>query len=114
MTAVFDNSKGNPANPNAEVPVRWGPQSTDEMLIGYVEYFVADPEADPDENPLVTAADAEEALHGGNPKSRGRRAKGILQRLDRNQDGRLTREELPERYRALFDQYDADHDGFVS
>jgi len=46
VTAVFDNSKGNPANPNAEVPVRWGPQSTDEMLIGYVEYFVADPEAD--------------------------------------------------------------------
>jgi hypothetical protein len=40
VTAVFDNSAGNPANPDPTRTVRWGPQTSDEMLIGYLEYFV--------------------------------------------------------------------------
>lgn len=40
VTAVFDNSAGNPANPDPGKRVRWGQQTVDEMLIGYVEYFV--------------------------------------------------------------------------
>ena len=40
VTAVFDNSAGNPANPDPTKQVRWGQQTYDEMLIGYVEYFV--------------------------------------------------------------------------
>lgn len=40
FTAWFDNSASNPANPNPDVAVRWGPQTTDEMLLGYVEYIV--------------------------------------------------------------------------
>ena len=40
VTAVFDNSTGNPANPDPGKRVRWGQQTVDEMLIGYVEYFV--------------------------------------------------------------------------
>lgn len=39
LTAVFDNSAGNPANPNPDKAVRWGPQTHDEMMIGYFEYF---------------------------------------------------------------------------
>ncbi len=39
ITAVFDNSPGNPANPDPTRTVRWGPQTADEMMIGYVEYF---------------------------------------------------------------------------
>ena len=39
ITAVFDNSAGNPANPDPTKTVRWGPQTTDEMMIGYVEYY---------------------------------------------------------------------------
>lgn len=38
LEAVFDNSKDNPANPDPSKRVRWGQQTTDEMLIGYVEY----------------------------------------------------------------------------
>ena len=37
-TAWFDNSSGNPANPDPGATVRFGPQATDEMLVGYVEY----------------------------------------------------------------------------
>ncbi len=34
----YDNSTGNPANPDATRTVTWGEQTTDEMMIGYVEY----------------------------------------------------------------------------
>ena len=39
-TAVYDNSAANPANPNPAVTVRWGDQTVEEMMLGYVEYFV--------------------------------------------------------------------------
>jgi len=47
VTAGFDNSAGNPANPDPTRTVRWGPQTSDEMLIGYLEYFVPVPPRDP-------------------------------------------------------------------
>jgi mono/diheme cytochrome c family protein len=40
-TAWFDNSAGNPANPDPTAAVRWGPQTHDEMLLGYVNYYFA-------------------------------------------------------------------------
>lgn len=39
VTAVYDNSADNPANPDPTRNVRWGLQTYDEMLIGYVEYY---------------------------------------------------------------------------
>ncbi len=39
VTGWFDNSPANKANPNPEATVRWGSQTDDEMLIGYVEYY---------------------------------------------------------------------------
>ncbi len=39
-TGWFDNSAKNPANPDPTKTVRWGPQTYDEMLLGYVEYYV--------------------------------------------------------------------------
>ena len=51
FTAWYDNSKGNPANPDPNKEVRWGPQTEDEMHLGYVEYIV--PNSKPgDPNPL--------------------------------------------------------------
>ncbi|HEX4613011.1 MAG TPA: hypothetical protein VH092_32775, partial [Urbifossiella sp.] len=40
-TAWYDNSPNNPANPDPTVAVKWGPQTFNEMHLGYVE-FVAD------------------------------------------------------------------------
>ncbi len=37
-TATFDNSTKNPANPDATKTVRWGNQTFEEMLIGYVDW----------------------------------------------------------------------------
>jgi peroxiredoxin/mono/diheme cytochrome c family protein len=39
-TGWFDNSDKNPANPDPKKTVRWGPQTTDEMMLGYLEYYV--------------------------------------------------------------------------
>ncbi len=36
-TAWYDNSVNNPWNPDPTQEVRWGPQSDDEMMIGYFE-----------------------------------------------------------------------------
>lgn len=43
ITAVYDNSTNNPANPDPTKEVRWGSQTYDEMMIGYVEHFVPVP-----------------------------------------------------------------------
>lgn len=39
ITAVYDNSSGNPANPDPTKTVRWGQQTFDEMMIGYMEHY---------------------------------------------------------------------------
>ena len=36
--ARFDNSKGNPANPDPTKEVHWGQQTWEEMLVGYMDY----------------------------------------------------------------------------
>jgi len=46
-TAIYDNSANNPANPNPNVTVRWGPQTFNEMMLGYLEYFTASNELMP-------------------------------------------------------------------
>ena len=39
ITAVYDNSAANPANPDPTKTVRWGQQTYDEMMIGYLEHY---------------------------------------------------------------------------
>ncbi len=42
VLAHWDNSADNPHNPDPTVDVTWGTESTDEMLIGFVDYVVAE------------------------------------------------------------------------
>jgi hypothetical protein len=44
-TGHFDNSPGNPRNPDPSAEVYWGEQSTDEMMIGFFDVAV-DPTVD--------------------------------------------------------------------
>ncbi len=39
ITAIYDNSSSNPANPDPSKTVRWGQQTHDEMMIGYLEHY---------------------------------------------------------------------------
>lgn len=45
VDAVFDNSPQNPYNPAPQDTVRWGDQSFDEMLIGYLSFHYGTPES---------------------------------------------------------------------
>ena len=47
LTAVFDNSPNNPANPDPKAEVRWGDQSYEEMMLGGLAVQI-DPQADLD------------------------------------------------------------------
>jgi len=40
FTVWYDNSRANPANPDPTATVKWGPQTTDEMLLGYLDYYL--------------------------------------------------------------------------
>jgi hypothetical protein len=62
FTAWYDNSPANPANPDPTQTVRWGPQTFDEMHLGYVEYFV----------PGVAPGDPQPGLRRGLPGLRNR------------------------------------------
>ncbi|HEY1171569.1 MAG TPA: redoxin family protein [Verrucomicrobiae bacterium] len=39
VTMTYDNSAGNPANPDPNKNVRWGQQTYDEMMLGYIAYY---------------------------------------------------------------------------
>jgi hypothetical protein len=97
VVARFDNSDANPLNPDPTSAVRWGDQSFDEMLIGYLEYYV----------PTLPAGEFV-------PRLRETPASTAMAQLDRDGDGTITLGECPERYRESFAQLDADKDGKVT
>jgi hypothetical protein len=41
-TAWFNNSPTNPVNPDPKARVKWGNQTTEEMMIGFVDYYEED------------------------------------------------------------------------
>lgn len=41
-TATYDNSGGNPLNPDPARDVSWGRETTNEMMIGFVDYYEVD------------------------------------------------------------------------
>jgi peroxiredoxin/mono/diheme cytochrome c family protein len=106
--AHYDNSKNNPSNPNPAAAVRWGDQTWEEMMIGYFDVAQPrDPSAPapapaPSEKP---AADDRPGLL--NPKE-------VFARLDRNGDGKISRDEVPERLHRLFDRLDKNGDKVLS
>lgn len=91
FTAWYDNSAGNPANPDPTKTVRWGPQTYDEMHLGYVEYY--QPGVTPGETSTESSSDE------GRPLSRlaqlaATAAGGIFDRFDTNGDGAVSQDEL--------------------
>jgi len=40
VTAVYDNSPNNPDNPDPKAEVRWGDQSWEEMMVGFVNLII--------------------------------------------------------------------------
>lgn len=120
FTAWYDNSSDNPANPDPNKEVRWGPQTFDEMHLGYVEYVV--PGAKPGEpNPLSPRnriRGAIQNLFGRSGVSQANMGDTLFQQLDGDGDGKVTRDEVKAKYSnnpaastTIFDRLDTDQNG---
>ena len=100
FTAWYDNSEQNPANPDPNKTIRWGPQTFDEMLLGYVEYYTNEARAG--------------ALGGQRAGAAGFNLEAVFHRLDRNADGKLTSDELPAAQRDRLMRLDRNQDGAIT
>jgi peroxiredoxin/mono/diheme cytochrome c family protein len=119
-TAWYDNSRNNPANPNPNKEVRWGPQTYDEMHLGYVEYIVPGAELG-DPNPLSARNRLRGAVRGalgGAGSGRLNMGAALFRQLDTDRDGNVTRDEVKARFPSnpaasttIFDRLDKDRNG---
>ena len=105
VTAVFDNSDNNPANPDPTKTVHWGQQTYEEMLIGYVETFAPVGEPRPAMGPVAGGGALFALLDTDGDKmlSKDEAAKAI---------GRVPRlKDNPGVLELLFNRIDQDGDG---
>ena len=116
FTGWFDNSKNNPANPDPNKRVRWGQQTEDEMHLGYVEYIVPGVKAGEPISSMRSGRGGRrinlgtgEARIGGQRIVRDSLLRAIRQ-LDKNNDGKLTKDEVPSNRLRLFGLLDANGD----
>ena len=110
FTAWFDNSAENPANPDPTQTVRWGQQTFEEMLLGYVEYFLP---GVPPGTPLMNKAHSQKQQENL-PARDNKNLQAVFLRLDQDGDHALSKEEIPKRLRSRFDQFDFDRNGLLS
>ena len=107
FTAWFDNSAANPANPDPTETVRWGPQTFEEMHLGYVEYYL--PGVAPGKEP------GDDGWWGQFvQRLRNTDLDAAFDRLDADSDGELTPEELPDHLRTRLMRLDVDRSGSLS
>lgn len=103
-TAVFDNSADNPANPDPTKTVRWGQQTYDEMMIGYVEYHMPT-------GRLGRNGISREQLK---QLAAGKGIEQLFRRLDTDNDGKITGDEFPAEQKDRLLKLDSDQDGSLS
>ena len=118
--AVFDNSAGNPANPDPTKEVRWGDQSWDEMMLGYFDVVLPprnlkrDADTPRKRKPVRTgwdlvgefdAADADQTGGLSPPEVEGNKLlKKHFESVDQDRDGQLQLGEILSALRALTDK----------
>jgi mono/diheme cytochrome c family protein len=102
-TGWYDNSAANPANPDPDRTVRWGPQTFDEMMLGYVEYYL-----------LTEDPNHPERLPPGGGVGGGPSFEALLSRFDASKDGRIERSEVPSALHRRFDALDRNRDGVLT
>lgn len=101
LTARFDNSENNPANPShPPKAVRWGEQTTDEMCIAFYAYTV-------DAEHLTQGIAAGGMGRGGNREAMQMFIQDALKRFDKDGDGKLNDTERAEAVKAFQERFGA-------
>ena len=124
FTCWFDNSANNPAisDDDRNKTVKWGPQTKDEMHLGYVEYIV--PGAKPGdsiagmrrtrpEHRESNSVDADTLKIGGQDIKPATLWKTLGQ-LDKNKDKKLDSAEVPKKHQKFFEFLDTNDDGVLT
>ncbi len=124
VSAWYDNSSGNPANPAPQELVRWGKQSDEEMMLGYIEYIETDDNSTISSNEKNTASETgvksisdsirNSRLSGETPRRvvRTSIAMRLFERLDSDRNGTITKKELPQE--SVFNRLDSDGNGLIT
>ena len=110
FTAWFDNSAENPANPDPTQTVYWGQQTFEEMLLGYVEYFLP---GVPPGTPLINKRRSKKQQVNLSAQD-SKNLQAVFLRLDQDGDHALSKKEIPKRLQSRFDKVDSDRNGLLS
>lgn len=117
-TALFDNSESNLANPDPSSEVRWGDQTWEEMMIGYFDILTphvpGSGETSDTTGPLGVAADAiiteldtdDDGFISRDESAPRPIVANAFDRIDRNEDGQLDRDEVIRALRRLQEMRD--------
>ncbi len=106
--AHFDNSKGNLVNPDPTAAVRWGDQTHEEMMIAFFE--VAVPRGSLRSEDKIGRQITPDAVTKAQTT-----ADKLFERFDRDRDGLLRRDELPDAFALFaFTRYDLDGDKAIN
>lgn len=103
--AWYDNSEDNLNNPDPSKWVRWGDQTWDEMMIGYYHYALPVKRSARKTPPQDTPA---------RPRFNREQLQKFFRTLDKNGDGKISRQETPALLRRRFDRADGNGDGYVT
>lgn len=115
-TLTYDNSADNPRNPsNPPVDVHWGEGSTDEMgTIGFAFVAVNETELAAYRGPSIFAGGDQVGRLGGRGTGRmlfdAALVRRMLETRDRNKNGKLEGDEIPERLRPFVEVIDSNGD----
>ena len=113
----FDNSAGNPFNPDPSQLVSWGDQTWEEMAIAFFDVEIPRRESDAfaDSNALNDSNKFVRNITANVEQRDARRVKmekGVWKRFDKNDDRVIERTEIPRSVRDwAFSDYDTNRDG---
>jgi hypothetical protein len=113
FTVAFDNSHGNPFNPDPEEYVMWGDQTWEEMAVAFFE--VARPRDSQDSGRPRDSSSATVARTSEPSAKAVAYADEFIASMDRDRDGKVSREEATSVVRDFsFSRLDRDEDRFIT
>jgi len=113
--AVVDESRANATDTETvNVDKRFGDTASDSSAPHEQNTTQPDDRTGPDEpQPGRPDRPRSDPQGGPGPGPRGPRGGGDLMQMDADKDGKIGKEEMPERMRPFFDRMDGNHDGFI-